>query len=46
MLPPDTPGLGIQLTDSIKERFPFVPESGECNPVPGKGYMRVLPKAS
>ena len=46
MLPPDTPGLDIQLTDSIKERFPFVPESGECNPVPGKGYMRVLPKAS
>lgn len=46
MLPPDTPGSGIQLTDSIKERFPFVPESGGCNPVPGKGYMRVLPKAS
>jgi L-alanine-DL-glutamate epimerase-like enolase superfamily enzyme len=33
---PQTPGLGIQLTDSIKQRFPFVPGSGEFNSVPGK----------
>jgi L-alanine-DL-glutamate epimerase-like enolase superfamily enzyme len=33
---PETPGLGIQLTDDIKRRFPFVPGSGEFNSVPGK----------
>lgn len=36
VLPPTTPGLGIRLTESIKERFPFVPGSGEFNSVPGK----------
>lgn len=36
ILPPQTPGLGIQLTDDIKNRFPFVPGSGEFNSVPGK----------
>ena len=35
-LPPDQPGLGIQLTEATKERFPFVPGSGEFNSVPGK----------
>ncbi len=35
-LPPERPGLGIQLTDSIKNRYPFVPGSGEFNSVPGK----------
>ncbi len=34
--PPEQPGLGIQLTDQTKERFPFVPGSGEFNSVPGK----------
>lgn len=36
ILPPRTPGLGIRLTDEIKRRFPFVPNSGEFNSVPGK----------
>jgi L-alanine-DL-glutamate epimerase-like enolase superfamily enzyme len=36
VLPPQTPGLGIQLTDAIKKKFPFVPGSGEFNSVPGK----------
>lgn len=36
VLPPETPGLGIVLTDEIKARFPFVPGSGEFNSVPGK----------
>ena len=36
VLPPEQPGLGIQLTEDTKERFPFVPGSGEFNSVPGK----------
>ena len=36
VLPPNTPGLGIRLTDSIKRRFAFIPGSGEFNSVPGK----------
>ena len=36
VLPPEQPGLGIQLTAATKERFPFVPGSGEFNSVPGK----------
>ncbi len=36
VLPPDKPGLGIELTDDIKNRFPFIPGSGEFNTVPGK----------
>ncbi|MEM7118686.1 MAG: mandelate racemase/muconate lactonizing enzyme family protein [Chloroflexota bacterium] len=35
-LPPEQPGLGIQLTEATKERFPFVSGSGEFNSVPGK----------
>ena len=35
-LPPEKPGLGIVLTDEIKNRYPFVPGSGEFNSVPGK----------
>lgn len=35
-LPPDQPGLGITLTDEIRNRYPFVPGSGEFNSVPGK----------
>jgi galactonate dehydratase len=38
--PPDTPGLGIELTEDTRQRFPFVPGSGEFNSVPGK----VLPE--
>src|SRR5438477_518515 len=36
VLPPTRPGLGIVLTDEIKNRYPFVPGSGEFNSVPGK----------
>jgi galactonate dehydratase len=36
VLTPDKPGLGIKLTDETKNRFPFVPGSGEFNSVPGK----------
>ena len=36
VLPPETPGLGIALPQSLRDRYPFVPGSGEFNPVPGK----------
>jgi L-alanine-DL-glutamate epimerase-like enolase superfamily enzyme len=36
VLPPSMPGLGIVLDDRIKERYPYVPGSGEFNSVPGK----------
>ncbi|MEX0724874.1 MAG: mandelate racemase/muconate lactonizing enzyme family protein [Planctomycetaceae bacterium] len=35
ILPPQAPGLGVRLTDEIKEKFPFVPNSNEWNVVPG-----------
>jgi galactonate dehydratase len=38
VFPPDRPGLGILLTNEIKNRYPFVPGTGEFNGVPGK-YM-------
>ena len=41
VLPPTTPGLGIELSDEVKERYAFVPGSGEYNSVPGK----VLPES-
>lgn len=46
VLPPQLPGLGIHLTDSIKERFPFVPGSGEFNSVPGKIMLEEQPRPS
>ncbi len=36
VLPPRKPGLGIKLTDEIKNRYPFEPGTGEFNKVPGK----------
>lgn len=36
VLPPQQPGLGIRLTEEIKEKYPFLPGSGEFNSVPGK----------
>ena len=36
VLPPEKPGLGVELTDDVKNRFPFVPGSGEFNDVAGK----------
>ena len=36
ILPPQAPGLGVQLTDEIKNNFSFQPGSGEWNLVPRK----------
>jgi galactonate dehydratase len=36
VLPPEAPGLGIVLSQKTRDRFPFVPGSGEFNPAPGK----------
>lgn len=36
VLPPEKPGFGIELTDEIKNRYPFIPGSGEHNRVTGK----------
>ena len=36
ILPPDSPGLGIRLTDATKQKYPFIRGSGEWNEVPGK----------
>lgn len=36
ILPPEKPGLGVELTDEIIQRFPFIPGTGEFNSVPGK----------
>jgi galactonate dehydratase len=51
VLPPETPGLGISLPQSLRDRYPFVPGSGEFNPVPGKpltdlGYPDLLEPVS
>jgi len=39
-LPPEKPGLGIDLTEATIKRYPFVPGSGEFNSVPGKILTR------
>jgi len=36
VLAPETPGLGIRLTDDLKTKYPFIRGSGEWNSVPGK----------
>jgi L-alanine-DL-glutamate epimerase-like enolase superfamily enzyme len=36
VLPPQTPGLGIILTDEIKNKYQFIRGSGEFNDAPGK----------
>lgn len=36
ILPPEAPGLGVRLTEEIKNKYPFVRGSGEWNLVPGK----------
>ena len=33
---PTQPGLGITLSEETKQRYPFIPGSGEYNSVPGK----------
>ena len=35
ILPPEAPGLGVRLTDEIKNKYPFERGSGEWNVVPG-----------
>lgn len=37
ILPPDSPGLGIRLTDATKQKHRFIRGSGEWNQVQGKG---------
>jgi galactonate dehydratase len=36
VLPPEKPGLGIELREETIERYPFIPGTGEFNSVPGK----------
>jgi galactonate dehydratase len=36
ILPPETPGLGVRLTEQTKAKYPFIRGSGEWNAVPGK----------
>ena len=36
VLPSQKPGLGIVLSEEIKNKYPFIPGSGEFNDVPGK----------
>jgi len=40
VLPPEKPGLGIELTEATIKRFPFERGTGEFNSVPGKKLMR------
>ena len=35
ILKPEAPGLGVQLTEALKNKYPFIPGSGEWNQVPG-----------
>ncbi len=45
ILPPESPGLGIVLTDDIKHRHPFVPGTGEFNSVLGKSWSVEVPRS-
>ena len=38
VLPPEKPGLGIVLTDTIKSQYPFEEGSGEFNSVPARCF--------
>jgi L-alanine-DL-glutamate epimerase-like enolase superfamily enzyme len=40
VLAPERPGLGIELTESTIERYPFIRGTGEFNSVPGKVLTR------
>ena len=35
LLPPEAPGLGVTLSDAVKNKYAFVPGSGEWSEVPG-----------
>lgn len=39
LLPPEGPGLGINLAEATKANYPFIPGSGEWNPVPGRSTI-------
>lgn len=39
ILPPEAPGLGVRLTDELKNKYPFVRGSGEWNVVQGKTQL-------
>ncbi len=41
VFPPAKPGLGIELNRKTKEKFPFIPGTGEFNDVPGKNLAEV-----
>jgi len=41
VLPPEKPGLGIELKRETKESFPFIPGTGEFNDVPGKNLAEI-----
>jgi len=41
VFPPEKPGLGIELKRETKERFPFIPGTGEFNDVPGKNLAKI-----
>ena len=36
VIPPETPGLGVELSDALKKHFPFQPGAEEFVPVRGK----------
>lgn len=40
VLPPEKPGLGVNLSEDTIRRFPFIPGTGEFNSVPGKRLIR------
>jgi galactonate dehydratase len=40
VLPPEAPGLGVALSDGLKEQYPFVPGAEEFVSVPGKRMSR------
>jgi hypothetical protein len=41
VMEPDDPALGIELTNSVKARFPFIPGSGEFNSAPVKNLAEM-----
>lgn len=38
ILPPQAPGLGVRLTEAARQKYRFVPGTGEWNLVPGKNH--------
>jgi len=42
LLPPDKPGLGVELPEEIRKRFPLIRGSGQFHGVPGKPFKPSL----